>query len=562
MLSLVGADLVLYPWMGNDGSFGNPVDAVVGFGNSTPVSASCASALNQTLACDPQLQILAATGYYASFNGSFSSLCTSQCNASLVAYHSSVVSACGTSGAFSTYPNAWRGDYIYDYFNLVCTKDVSTGEFCPQWLQQEYSTNGNPSMLDLPDSVLCSSCQLGYLRTVQSSAFWGYNTAMVPLYTQIFDRTLNLTTNATCGSGNLYAAKIGDTCHSIALAHSVSESSISVINNLHPDCSLLSTRLSQNPPPPPICLPPTCATYVTANDTCWTISSAKGITYPQFLAWNPAISPDCSNLNATGSVVCISNPDGPYTPIVLQGANSSTTGVYADNVVAPPGLTAAGTTSNCGEYYLVQIADTCSRISIAAGIPVELFEATNPSIDAGCDNLVPDIWYCIHPTLNCASTSATSSSITAPLTTQAPPAPTPPGTTGSCYSWHVVVSGDTCSQIEQTFGISMAQLVLWNPNLSSTCNNLLLGEAYCVDAPTSTTTSTTLTTQAPPGPTPPGTTSSCFEWHLVVSGDTCSQIEQTFGITIAQLATWNPNLSSTCSNLLLGEAYCVDGPAS
>ena len=31
---------------------------------------------------------------------------------------------------------------------------------------------------------------------------------------------------------------------------------------------------------------------------------------------------------------------------------------------------------------------------------------------------------------------------------------------------------------------------------------------------------------------------------------------------MAQLQLWNPNLLSDCSNLQLGDAYCVQGPAT
>jgi hypothetical protein len=115
----VSGDIVLFPWTGNDGSFGNAVDAVQGFGNSQPISAECASALNQTVTCDPQMQLLAASGYVISLDGADSNLCAASCNASLVSYRNAVTAACGASGAFDTYPNTWRGDIIYDYFNMV-----------------------------------------------------------------------------------------------------------------------------------------------------------------------------------------------------------------------------------------------------------------------------------------------------------------------------------------------------------------------------------------------------------------------------------------------------------
>ena len=118
-LTAVGGDIVLFPWTDTDGSFGNAVDAETGFGNSAPISAACASALNQTVACDPQMQLLAASGYIISLDGSNSGLCDAACNTSLVAYRNAVTAACGVTGAFDTYLNTWRGDIIYDYFNMV-----------------------------------------------------------------------------------------------------------------------------------------------------------------------------------------------------------------------------------------------------------------------------------------------------------------------------------------------------------------------------------------------------------------------------------------------------------
>jgi LysM repeat protein len=144
------------------------------------------------------------------------------------------------------------------------------------------------------------------------------------------------------------------------------------------------------------------------------------------------------------------------------------------------------------------------------------------------------------------------------------------GTTNTCYEWYTIQSGNTCSLIESSFGITFAQLQAWNPSLDSACDNLFLGEAYCVSGPgistsvssssTTKSTSSTTTSFATPGaPTPSGTTAQCYTYHTVASGDTCSALETTFGITMAQIVYWNPSLNSGCTNLLLGEAYCVKG---
>jgi hypothetical protein len=54
-------------------------------------------------------------------------------------------------------------------------------------------------------------------------------------------------------------------------------------------------------------------------------------------------------------------------------------------------------------------------------------------------------------------------------------------------------------------------------------------------------------------------------YYVIQSGDFCGKIENQFGISFTQLQFWNPSLLADCSNLLLGEAYCVNGvtqPAS
>jgi LysM repeat protein len=259
---------------------------------------------------------------------------------------------------------------------------------------------------------------------------------------------------------------------------------------------------------------------------------------------------------------------------------------------------AFGTTPNCGAYYQVQDADTCNRISLAAKVSVALFQQINPSIDAECDNLIPDLWYCVHPTYDWndsdddddddgSSTSTTS-------TVVSPPAPTPTGTTSQCYKWYTVVVGDNCALLQNTLGVTMAQLMAWNPDLKADCSNLILGDAYCVQGPSSaptasttaaaststtkatststtkaTTTSTTFTTMstvttkttsaAPPTSSTSGST--CAQSYTVVTGDTCSKIWTQYSLTEAQFRALNPTLNANC-DINAGHTVCVKGSSA
>ena len=151
------------------------------------------------------------------------------------------------------------------------------------------------------------------------------------------------------------------------------------------------------------------------------------------------------------------------------------TGVYATATITPPSPTPFGTTSQCGRYYEAQSGDYCQQISLNNSISVSLFEEINPSINADCTNLNPGFYYCVFPTEDWNVTGNAS-----PTVTVSAPAPTPSGTTGTCFVWHTVVSGDGCAKIDQEYNITFAQLQNWNPSLDASCDNLLLGEAYCV----------------------------------------------------------------------------------
>jgi len=54
-----------------------------------------------------------------------------------------------------------------------------------------------------------------------------------------------------------------------------------------------------------------------------------------------------------------------------------------------------------------------------------------------------------------------------------------------------------------------------------------------------------------------GATSSCQEWHTVVSGDNCWVLGQQYSVSLSQLQSWNSGLDGACSNLWLGYQYCV-----
>jgi hypothetical protein len=150
-----------------------------------------------------------------------------------------------------------------------------------------------------------------------------------------------------------------------------------------------------------------------------------------------------------------------------------------------------------------------------------------------------------------------------------------------------VVANDTCALIESAFDISFTQFQAWNPSIDAACLLLQLGDAYCVDgnnvavsssiAAATTITSSSVTAVTAPGPTQTGIVANCNAWTLCESGKSppairvsrkdrslicflgcsCSAIESEYGLTFAQFYAWNPAIGSGCTDLELGEAYCV-----
>ncbi|KAL4790494.1 hypothetical protein BDV19DRAFT_394063 [Aspergillus venezuelensis] len=63
------------------------------------------------------------------------------------------------------------------------------------------------------------------------------------------------------------------------------------------------------------------------------------------------------------------------------------------------------------------------------------------------------------------------------------------------------------------------------------------------------------------GPTVSDVVSGCTYWaNDIAAYDTCAALQDYFGITVEQLAAWNPSLSSSDCMLVVGNSYCVEAP--
>ena len=112
-----------------------------------------------------------------------------------------------------------------------------------------------------------------------------------------------------------------------------------------------------------------------------------------------------------------------------------------------------------------------------------------------------------------------------------PSAPAFSGQPANCIKWDIIQDGDSCSSLENTYFITHAQFLKWNPAVSEDCSsNFWKGYAYCVgtadtvaETRISSTPAPKPTAITPPTPSQPeNAVSNCNKFDQAVSGDSCS----------------------------------------
>ena len=121
-----------------------------------------------------------------------------------------------------------------------------------------------------------------------------------------------------------------------------------------------------------------------------------------------------------------------------------------------------------------------------------------------------------------------------------------------------------------------------NPTIGADCSGLNAGTNYCVSTDPDgelpaypdtgsgtlsfvttfsgwvsempTTTQTGLVT---PSPIQTGMVNDCNKFYDVKAGDSCTVIASNYGVTFAQLYSWNPAIGSGCQNLDVGDYICM-----
>ncbi|KAH8799634.1 hypothetical protein F5884DRAFT_111945 [Xylogone sp. PMI_703] len=605
-------------------------------------TSACLAAWGTDLSCDPlYVQHLLRTRRYAQWNTtSLSALCTTKCQSSLKALTTAVEESCNGQ-TISLQGGTLTHQYISDLYNykfeLVCLTDPDTGDFCfdvedtwniaamneagtatwPNYTTKLYpdplnnwevatdvdgtpierprkiQVNASDLQWDLPPAgedyyiqrptnitlddsnygwyqaleydeypleIQCSSCFLNkFLLGIESQygdiydeitiQFWdnvqancGFNRTLTPgrNFTGFgADRSPSPAYNGsfTCAQNITVSANDTYTCNDFALAYRIPSTSIQGLNpHLDFSCLFMSNQT--------FCAPYSCdVTVITERmDFRSFINQYTNISTVQFQTWNPFADPTVLEV---GDTVCISPPGGVYTPrLAPQAAPTVFTTTATPAQPTPP-----GTFKSCGNYHEVAAGELCVQIALNYSITYLQFLSMNPSIHIGCTNMIVGDDYCVAPV---------NGTIIPTPSTVAAPAPTASGTTAKCYNWYTLKSGDYCGLIELEFGLNLGTLQAYNPSINNACSNLVVGNAYCIDGSGLSRVSN-YTTVSAPAPTATGTTKTCYKWHVLKTNDTCTLLVEEYGLSLDLLRVWNSNINSACSNLVVGDAYCVDG---
>jgi len=120
--------------------------------------------------------------------------------------------------------------------------------------------------------------------------------------------------------------------------------------------------------------------------------------------------------------------------------------------VALPFFAQFALAAECSRSYTVKEGDICDSISASQNVSTYQLSAVNPGIiNEDCSNLVAGKTLCI-------------------------------GYTGEdCTATYVVRALDTCDIVAAKHGLNSTILNLNNPQISSECDNLYIGEVLCVE---------------------------------------------------------------------------------
>jgi LysM repeat protein len=373
---------------------------------------------------------------------------------------------------------------------------------------------------------------------------------------------------ATTECADYYTVVENDSCDTIAAAQDISSAQFLALNpgltcaGLLAGVAYCDFPLTPVAPAPPSNLAAgsfsNCTAYYTiaSGNTCTSVDQQYDLALSDLLRWNPSLTASCTTIGL-GEAYCVAGGGDACTDVytvipndscgsietkfnitlddiiawnsfltsscALQvGQNLCVAGTPATAPSGPPANLAAGSLSNCTTYYTIASGDSCTSVDAKYDIALADLLRWNTALTSSCTTIQLSEAYCVA------------------------------GGGDACTSIYTVASGDSCGTIETKFGITLADIIAWNPFLTSSCA-IQIGQNLCVAGTPATGSS------GPPANIAAGTLTNCTTYYTIASGDTCTSVDEKYDIALADLLRWNTALTSACTTIQLNEAYCVAG---
>ncbi|RYP41945.1 hypothetical protein DL768_010420 [Monosporascus sp. mg162] len=204
--------------------------------------------------------------------------------------------------------------------------------------------------------------------------------------------------------------------------------------------------------------------YVEKGQGCADILARYSLNIETFYSWNTGVGETCTSMWAQ-VYVCVGVIGGGGSVTPTTPPTSTTT---SGNGISTPTPTQPGMVSNCDKFDFVAKGTSCSDVLSRNKITIDQLYAWNKGVGKNCEGMWADVYVCVHaigaPTATITSTTKT--------TGNGVPTPTPtmPGMVGNCKKFYKVASGDNCSVISTKTGVSVANIIKWNPQVGASCN--------------------------------------------------------------------------------------------
>ncbi|KAJ5958935.1 uncharacterized protein N7479_006085, partial [Penicillium vulpinum] len=256
--------------------------------------------------------------------------------------------------------------------------------------------------------------------------------------------------------------------------------------------------------------------------SCRTDSSTGEYCDPQIVSWsNQTLTTEqqCSDCWLGGLALQLGNP---------LGYDDSLATNYASLISSCNATAYSYTTST---QYAINATATATPTPVAQALNVSTYSLLyNNGLDIYCQNFAAavDSSLCIPP--QC-----------------------------STYVWQ---STDDCnSVVRELSGVTVPQFLSWNPNFNALCQNAVnyVGYTVCVGPPAGYLNHTTDMTSNSTSPTS-FTTAAAVPTNTVNGTNTncgACRVSMANGISLTDFYFLNPEIDDDCTNLILGEAYCV-----